>query len=109
MTNKSNFLLLGAILLCFCAVAQGTGTTPTDTWHDYLLQMIKANWFYLVTIIYELVVRIIPTGKTYSAVAFIYKLISMLVPDTKTRGGSFGVSVLLLMFLCYRARFRLRN
>jgi hypothetical protein len=41
--------------------------------------------------IYELVVRLVPTSKSISALAFIYKILSAIVPDRSQKGGTFSI------------------
>jgi hypothetical protein len=105
MKFNQKSLILGALLLvAFSVIAQTDNPLPTESWSDYLLGLLKTYWFVLVGIVYEVLARIIPTGKTWSLIAFIYNLLSMLAKDKKTGGTNFGIKVLIpLLFASFLA------
>jgi hypothetical protein len=41
--------------------------------------------------IYELVVRLVPTSKSISVLAFLYKVLTAIIPDRSQNGGTFTI------------------
>ena len=60
---------------------------PDNNPPDYLFTSIAG----ILVAVYELAVRLIPTTKSFSALAFIYKILSAIVPDRAQNGGTFRI------------------
>ncbi len=56
-------------------------TSPVKDW-------IVNNWYFVLPIIYDLLVRLFPTGQSYSIISFVYNLVMRLIPDNKSGGGT---------------------
>ena len=76
MKKFLNLLLICSILLVAFAVNAQPTDTPTPV-KDWLI----SNWAVMLTVVYELLIRLFPTGRTYSIITIVYRLISKLVPD----------------------------